>query len=368
MEVEFLVENIGRFIPLITKILPSHAQIPVTSNVLLKTTKKDFFVYATDLEFGIRVRVPAKIIKEGEITVPGRQFIEIVNSIPQGKVGLLQDKDKVVINFLGNNVSFQTIPAGEFPALFEEKGEKISGFDKKEFGEIFSKQIFAASQDETRPALTGILLSQKKGFFDLVATDGYRMSLLRKKGKRLFEQEKNIILPTKLIDEAILLKEEGGEVIMYENARGNQVLLEVGGVILAGRQIAGEFPDYEKVVPLDHRTRIRLEREEFLQALKVALVFAREGANIVRLKTEDKTIKIFSRSEGIGEGEAMLDVEQEGDNNEIAFNIKFLLDFLRNIEGERIVFEMSGPLEPAVFRQEKDPDFLHVIMPVRVQE
>lgn len=367
MKVEFLVENIDNLLPTLTKILPVHSQVPVLSNLLLEAKNDGFYISATNLELGIRIKIPAKIEEEGGTTVPGKQFIEAMGSFPKDKVSIVFEKGSVRLNCRDVKIIFQTIAREEFPTIFEHKGEKIYVFSENELSEIFSKLIFSVSQDESRPELTGILLSQKNREIDFVATDGFRLSLKRLKNKKILEAEERLILPAKLISEAISIRGQSGA-SMYIYKKANQVIFESENIILVGRLINGEFPNYERVIPKKGITTVSLDKEEFSQKIKLSSIFARESANIVKVKVEGGKVNISAKSSGLGEGEMFIEGEQEGEDNEIAFNIKFLTDFLRSIPEESLSMELSSPIEPALFKTEGDPDFLHIIMPVRVQE
>lgn len=367
MRVGFLIENTESFLPTLIKILPVHSQIPVLSNVLLEAESDGFYISATNLEIGVRIKIPAKIENVGAITVPGKQFIEALASLPKDKVLISLEKESLVLKCRDNKVVFQTIAREEFPNLFEQKGEKIHAFSEQELKDIFLKLVFAVSLDESRPELTGILLSQKEDRIDFVATDGFRLSLKRFKNKKILEGGENLILPARLISEAMSIKTDK-EITMYVYKKANQVLLEAEGVILVGRLINGEFPNYERVIPSESKTTVVADTEDFIQKIRLSSIFARDAANIVKIKIEDGKIKMYTRSSGVGEGEIELEGKQEGDDNEIAFNIKFLSDLLRNISGKTVSMELSSSVEPALFRTEEDRDFLHIIMPVRVQE
>lgn len=367
MKAEFLVENIEKFLPLLGKVLPAHSQIPVLSNILVEATDEGIFLYATDLELGVRIKVPAKIEEKGSTTIPGKQFIETLTSLPKGKIEISLEKEHLILKSQGNKILFNTIAREEFPGLFEEKGKKIGIFSQDDLRKIFLKLIFSVSLDEARPELTGILMSQKKTGIDFVATDGFRLSLKRQNEKTILEEGEGLILSSKLIQEAMSLKDEG-DTVFYVQEKGNQVLFETANTILVGRLISGDFPNYEKVIPSHNKTRVVADTDDFLQKIRLASIFARDSANIVRLKIEEGKIKIFAKSSGLGEGEASLEVEQDGDDNEIAFNVKFLLDFLKNADSKRVVMELNSPLEPSLFKLDGVKDFLHIIMPVRVQE
>ena len=365
MKVEFLIENIEKFLPLISRVIPVHSQVPVLSNILLEATKHGFYISATNLELGAKIKVPAKIEEEGATTVPGKPFLEALSSLPKDKALISQEKDSLKIKCRDNVITFQTIARDEFPNILEQKGEKVHTFSGKEIEEVFEKLTMAASMDDSRPELTGILISQKDGVIDFVATDGFRLSLKKIKKDKFLPEEESLIFPARLVIEAMTLP---GETSLYVYKKGNQVVLENEETLLVGRLINGEFPNYEKVIPTSFKTSITLDSQEFLQKLRLVSIFARDAANIVKISVSDSKVKMTARSSGVGEGEAVIEGVQEGEDNEIAFNIKFLMDLLRNIQEKTVVMELSSAVEPATFRIPEDPDFLHIIMPVRLQE
>src|SRR3989338_9360646 len=197
MKVEFLIENIEKFLPLVSK------KIPILSNILLEATKQGFYISVTNLEIGARIKIPAKIEEMGATTVPGRQFVETLSSLPKDKALLFLEKDALKIKCRGNNITFQTITRDEFPNVLDEKGEKKRTFSEEEMRSIFEKLIIAVSQDDSRPELTGILFSQRDGKTDFVATDGFRLSLKKMKKEKMLLGQESIILPARLILEAM---------------------------------------------------------------------------------------------------------------------------------------------------------------------
>lgn len=365
MKAGFLVENCERFLPALLKILPTHSQVPVLSNILIETTDEGMFLYATNLETGIRVNIPAKVEEKGSTTVPGKQFIEALSSLPKDRATIEIERDNLILTSRNNKISFQTIASNEFPTIFEEKGEKIHEFTEEELNSHFSGILFAASLDDARPELTGILVSPRDGATDFVATDGFRLSLKRVKGNGQLGSSQ-IILPAKLIGEVLSFKSK--KVVMYIYEKSKQVIFEVEDALLVGRLIAGTFPNYERVIPAESKTRITLDIEEFSQKLKLAGIFAKDSANIIKSTVADGKLTLEARAAGVGEGEVTLAGEQTGDSNEIAFNIKFLNDLVKNIKAKSIEMHVSSPVEPAKFTSEDDPEYTHIIMPVRVQD
>ncbi len=362
MKAEFLIENVEGYLPILSKILPIHSQIPVLANLLIEVNKEGMYISSTNLETGVRIHISAKVEEEGAVTVPGKQFIEALSSLPKDKVLLSQEKETLKLTCRDDAVSFQTISKEEFPGIYEEKGEKIADFTEEEMRKTFSSLIFAASLDESRPELTGVLLSQKEDGVDFVATDGFRLSMEKIINKKIIEED-FLILPSKVVADALSLKRP---ISVYVFKKANQVIFEAENIVLVSRLIAGNFPNYEKVIPKTSKTRISFDSVEFAQKLRLISIFARDTANIVKVKIKDGKIIMNAASAGVGEGEIEIEGKQEGDENEIAFNIKFLSDLLKNVEAKEISMQVSSPVEPALFKIAEDKNFLHVIMPVRV--
>lgn len=365
MKAECLVENLEKIVTTLAKALPSHPHVPILANILLEARLEGLFLSSTDLEFGVRIKIPGKITEVGSLTIPGKQFIDVLHSLPPDKVSFETDKDLLFVLCRGNKISFQTIPASEFPSIAEQKGNLQGEFSYPQFRSIFSPLVFSVSQDSARPQLTGILFKQAEGKVDVVSTDGFRLSLKRLDEGILTGEERTLILSSRLINEALSLKGEG-TIKMYIMENGNQAIFESDDTLLVGRLIEGEFPPYQKVLPQDSKTECVVGKEEFIQAVRLISVFAQD--NIVRLKVTAGEVFFFARTQGVGEGEIKIDCEKEGENNEIAFNFKFLLDFLKNTDSEKIIMRLNDKLAPGEFSSHKDPAYRHIIMPVRMQE
>lgn len=368
MIVNFLTNTLQNNISLLGKIVPAHSQIPVLSSILLDATGDMFTMSSTDLEFGVRIVIPAKIEKEGGVLVPGKQFIETLSLLSSGKVKLELVSDQVILTTDTSTFKFQVMPKDDFPRLFEDKGEKTSEYTQEEFSGIFSKLLYAVSQDEARPHLTGIYMVKNGEGVDYVATDGYRMSLKRVLSDRnAGKLEAGLIMSQRLISEG--LAQKGASALsLYVYPKGNQTILETEGCVLVGRMIEGTYPDYEKAIPKDSKTKIELKKSEFIEVLRSSSVFARENANIVHVHISLGKLTISVSSSSLGESKAVVEGIQTGDDNDIAFNIKFVLDFLKSVNGEKVTLQVNSSVEPALFTTEEDREYFHVIMPVRIQE
>lgn len=366
MRASLLTENLLEKAGVVGKVLPSHSQIPVLTSILLEVVKEGVRLSSTDLEFAITTTIPAKTEEEGGVLIPGRQFLEVVNTLGKEKIELYQEKDQVIIEGQAGTFKFQAVSKEEFPKMYEEKGRLVQSFTDEEFKKTFSKLVFAVSSDDGRAHLTGVYLGAKNEGLDLVATDGYRMSLVRKKMPVVALTE-GIIVSQRLIAEALALK-NAGKIDLYVLKKGNQVILETEETKLIGRLIEGAYPDYEKVIPQKTGSTIEVDREEFLKAARSISVFARENAQVVVLELGETALTLRVPATSIGEAKTTVEGIVGGEKNHIAFNIKFIVDLLRSLNEKKIKISITDPLEPCLFTTPEDPTFLHVIMPVRVEE
>jgi len=373
MKLHVLSENLQKKLPLINHAVSSKSQLPVLLNVLLETTPQGLKLSSTDLEIGIETVIPASIEEEGSTTIPAKVFSEVIAAIPNEKILLQTSGEKLTLTSSKTKSVFQTIPTDDFPKLYEEKGEVLSVIDSAILHKDFSKVVFAASLDTSRPALSGILVMKdeavEKGGFVLVSTDGYRLSLKHHVSdiRRNEEFEKPMIVPARVIRELLLLKDEEGDISMYISGKSNQIIFSQKDTSLVGRLIEAEFPTFEKIIPHDFGTQVTFDRGELQKAVKMSAIFARDSSNIVRLSLRNGKILVTAHTPSIGENSVEVEATLTGEENDIAFNSKYLLDFFSNVNEEVMVFEMTGPLNPGAFKIKDDPSFLHIIMPIRMQ-
>ena len=372
MKISLLQENLNSRLNLAQRFVSTKAQLPVLANFLLEAKEGQLFISATNLEIGISVRVPAKVEEEGSITVPARVLSELVSSLPKEKIELSTDNLILKISTPGHKTTINGMSAAEFPTFPKTAGNADLVFNSKTLNEISSQVPFASSIDEGRPALTGVLIVMDGKQLSFVATDGFRLSLKQIAGVSEGSQEEgSILIPSKVFQEAGKISsetgKEDGEVKLSLLRESNQVVFSWEDVVLSGRVIDGKFPPYEKILPKSQTTKAILDKEEFLKSIKIASIFARDSANILKLVIEEQRVKISANTPQMGENENVIEARIEGEKNEIAFNCRYLLEYLNNVAGDQVEIQLSGPLAPGTFRVVGDSSFLHVIMPVRIQ-
>ena len=204
----------------------------------------------------------------------------------------------------------------------------------------------------------------------MVATDGYRLSfkkhLFGKKGQQ--KEGVSMLVPSRVVRELILITKDTDEVKTYISKENNQIIFCQNDLTLVGRLIEADFPAYEKIIPPDFSTKTEFDKDALQKAVKACYVFARSSANIVKLSIRKEKIIAYVNTPSVGENTVEVEAKTIGEENEIAFNARYLLDLFSNIEEESMVFEMTGPLNPGVFKIAGDDSFLHLIMPIRVQQ
>lgn len=331
-------------------------------------------VSATDLEIGIITELPAKTEEVGSVTVPAKTFVELVGSIPSEKINLETTSEGLVLTGEKEETVFQTTPADEFPRLYEDRGKEALILKKETIGKDLAKIVFASSPDQERPALSGVLIKEDGEGFLLVATDGYRLSLkrhaLQSARKGGGEEGVSMLVPARIIRELLQMEKDTDveDISVYTSKEKNQIIFSQNEITLVGRLIESEFPNYEKIIPTDFSTKTVFNKEDLQKAIKAGYVFARQTAGIIKLAIEKNKIMVSANAPSVGKNLMEVEAKTTGEENEIAFNARYLLDFLANSSSELISFEMNGPLNPGVFREADDPSFIHLIMPIRVQE
>ena len=367
MKVTFLSDTLQNKISFLNHAVSSHGQLPILSNFLLEAKAGKLTISATDLEIAISSSIPVNVEEEGRITIPAKNFSDLFSNLVNQKITLRLDNGTLKLTGEKIKASFQTMPAEDFPNLYEEKGEEIMTVKKTEIEEYILRVVFAAAQDSSRPALSGVMLDKDKAEIVLVATDGYRLSLQRNAFKTTGELKEPLVIPARIIRELLFIKEEDALLKIFVAKTKNQILFTQGDTTLVGRLIEDTYPEYEKIIPTDFSTKTEVNKDELLNAIKICTVFARETANVIKLAVFKNKVVVSANSPSVGEDSVEIEAKTTGEENEIAFNAKYVLDILSAVSKEILVFEMTGPLNPGVFKIKDDNSFLHLIMPIRVQ-
>lgn len=361
MKVQILQEDLNKGLTTVGRVISGKGQLPVLGNVLIEAKKSGLVLSATNLEIGLRMEVGGKVIEEGAVTVPARNFGEFVGSL-MGSLDLNNEGEKLTIKSGSSRAVFVGIAASEFPAFAEATTRQAVKIGRKIVEQVAKEVSYAAAVDESRPVLTGVKFAVSGSELIVVATDGFRMS--RKIISKIQDLRFNgLILPARTIQELARLEGDAEMTVLEES---NQVVFEMGKIELVSRVLEGNFPDVDKIIPTGSKTKVTVDREELLKVVRAAAIFARENSNIVKFMVHSSSLIVSAKAGSVGENESEIEAEVEGEENEIAFNFKYVLDFLGSVEAERVVMEMNDNLAPGVWKAEGDESLVHLIMPVRV--
>ena len=369
MKLKVLQENLNEALLIASRFTSSKSQLPVLANLLISAKKNKITISSTNLEISSAVSMGAKIDEDGETTVPSRVLTEIITNLKPGTVSLTSEKEHLNIVSESFNSVISGLNPSDFPSIPQSLSEPKVDVDSRILTDCLSQVLFAVSSDETRPVLTGVLVIFKKSEIEFVSTDGFRLS---KKGIQAnagnLGSEK-LIIPKNALSELLRLLSGEDNVGFSFKTQENLVVFGVGNTILSSRVIEGEFPDFEKIIPKDFKIRVNLDKEEFERAVKLASVFAKDSANVVKINVKADSLELSAESSQSGRQASVVDAKIEGLEKEftIAFNYRFLEEYLKSVKGESVKFELSDANSPGVFLDPKDKDYLHLIMPVKLQ-
>ncbi len=376
MKATVLQENLARGLSIVSRAVSPRSTLPVLSNVLIATDEGRLRLSATNLELGITCWIAARIDEDGSITVPARTFADLVNALPADQVQLTLDAKTQTLHVKSgtSNNDIKGIDAQEFPPLPTPEMKDAVELKVADFKEMIHQVAFAASTDEARPVLMGVLMNVEKDTLTMAAADGFRLSVRKAQLSQPVAQPINVIIPARALTELARVASDGEQPIYMSIPKNRgQALFRVKDVEVVSQLIEGTFPDYQQVIPRSYKSRTLVSTAALLKACKQAEIFAREGSNVARLdikqangEMQPSEVEISAVSEETGKNETIVEATVDGSGILIAFNVKFLREALEVIKTPNVALEMSAPNAPGVIKPVGDDNFLHVIMPMHL--
>jgi DNA polymerase-3 subunit beta len=362
MKLQATQENLNRALGTVARVANSRGSLPILANILIQTSGNRLSIAATNLDIGITEFIGAKVSEEGSITVPARLMQDFVASLPSGVIDLKLNENKLHISTDKYNSVVNGIVADDFPVMPKiEDGKKwkIAGPALKKG---LQQVAFAASSDESRPVLTGVLLQAADGKLRMAATDSYRLAE-RQLGKS--KDEFQLLVPVTAMHDLLRIVSDFSEEVEITHD-DQQILFQVGDVELVARLIDGKYPPYEKLIPSEFAVTATLPRADLLNVTKVSSLFARESAGSVTLNVDEdaQELSIHSVASQLGENTATASAKTAGSGS-ITLNSRYLLDALNAISGDTVTFGFNGKLEATMLSEAGNSDYLHVIMPLK---
>ena len=342
--------------------------MPILTGIYLSASETKVELQATNYEIGISCTIDANVEEPGNIVLSGRYFQEIIRKLPGDKIEIASSLEDRTIKITSNQAQFNllSLPAEEFPVLSKPSSDTILTVKDNILRELIKKSVFACATDESKPIFTGGLLEVNQQNITMAATNTHRIAIKRDHIGHNTNTVK-MIIPAKILNELarVMVSDIPMDVTIYYQK--NQVSFAFDNVYILSRLIEGTFPDYNKVIPPNFATTIKLKTDDFMDAVERVSLLARDtDYNIIKLAFKSDCVIITSNNPDIGKASENVPAIVKGNEIEIAFNAKYVTDILKNITSEQLLFSLNTPLSPASIRPTDDATYNYIITPVRI--
>jgi DNA polymerase III subunit beta len=366
-------ELFGGKLALVSRGVSARSTIQLLGGILLEAGEEVVRLSATDMEVSIQTSSPARVEEGGRVVIPARIFNDVVRSLPKGELALVHDSSEGVVRLSAreNEYQIRAYAAEDFPRLpeFDEAG--AFGMSGEALVETVEKVSRSYSRDETRPVLTGILISFEESRVRMVTTDSYRLSIKETELATTFEGSREAIIPARAMQEVSRISSEEDRVEVVLSV--NQALFRIGDVLFGTRLIEGNFPEYKRLLPNAFEREISVSREDLIDTLRRVNLFAQRQTPPVpvSLAFSEGAVEVTVRNGEVGEARERLPATSEDDFN-ISFNPGYLLDGVSAVDSEKVLFKLNESLKPGLIVPDssaseagEESDFLYLIMPMR---
>jgi DNA polymerase-3 subunit beta len=346
----------------------TRSPIQTLAGVLLKVEDGHAALEATDMELGVRVGLETEEASEGQAVIPGRLLLDVVRSLPTDQLSLEYRSAQQDVEVVAGPSKFhlRTLPPEDFPKLPEAPPDGTMTVPAAAFVDTINRVARAASRDETRPHLTGVLVTASGQELRMVATDSYRLSVKETKLEQPLSGELEANVPARTLQELGRIASGATGDTIGVAALENQVVFTVDDVVLSSRLVEGRFPNYQQLLPESYEHELRVSREELLEVVRRVGLLAQKNAPL-RLRFSEGTLDVSAQTPDVGEASESLPIPFAGEPLEIGFNPEFFRDGLESAESEELVLKLISPLRPGLLHSgEEGSDFLYLVMPIRL--
>jgi len=331
---------------------------------LITCKKQEIELTTTDLDLSMKITAEAVVDSPGATTLPVKTLSSVIKELQPGDVEIsVDEKNNAVVTSGASYFKIIGMSADEFPPVPKPEAKFAFSIDQGTFKEMLRKTSYAASTDETRYVLNGVLLSFKEGKLSVVATDGRRLALIETEVEFPKDAQQEIVLPVKAVNELIRTLGSEGPLKIYPH--GNQAVFEFGKAQMSSKLVDGKFPDYKQVIPAQNEHRVTIEREGLFGALRRMSLFASDKSIGTKLVFNKNKLTISTSAPDVGDAREVLPIKYTGKELVIAFNPDFMMDPLKTLTNDEVFMEFTNDLGPAVFKC--DIPFLYVLMPIRLK-
>lgn len=336
--------------------------LPVLAGLRLELSGDHLVITGSDLDLTITVSLEVAGNDDGVAVVPAKLLSDVVRAVEPGAVDIAVENGDAQISAGRSQFSLRTIPADEYPQLPEVEGDGVT-LDATALAEALRQVVPAASSDDSRPILTGVLMAAEGEGLRLVATDSYRLSVRDLRGTQVFDGEQTILVPSRALTELTRLLTGDAGVELHLGER--DASFAVGTVRVTTRLIEGDFPNYRGLIPDSNPNKLTVDRSSLLEAVKRVRLLAQE-ATPIRMSMSQDGLELVAMTQDVGQAQETVDASYNGDDLTVAFNADYLSVGLDVAPGDEVTLETVDALKPALLRSVEHPEFLYLLMPVRV--
>jgi len=360
-------QTLSKALNTVSKAVTSRTTIPILKGILLEANSENTLTLtASDLDLSIEKRVDVSVEEEGSVVVSARLFSDIIRKLPNEEIQIEeQENNTIVIKCLASEFTIVGQPADEFPNIGELNLENKLSLEKDILKEMIKKTSFAASIDESKGIIVGVLIEMEEESLNMVALDGFRMAITREPMKN--NEKKKIIIAARILNEInkiISENDDSKEIFFILDEKKAVFLLDGTKIVL--RLLEGDFIKYSDILPKEHKSRVTVNRTELLNSIERASLLAKEGKNnLIKLSVFRDKIIITSRSEE-GNVKEEVFIEKVGDDLDIGFNSKYILDVLKAVNEESIAMEFNTSVSPCLIKPLEGQAFEYLVLPVRI--
>src|SRR3954467_14409557 len=345
----------------------TRSAIQTLAGVMIRADSGSVELQATDMELGIRVRVDTAPEREGAVVLPGRLLLDVVRSLPKDDLSLEHRAAEQDVEVVSGPSKFhlRTLPLDDFPKLPEAGDASTMHVPAGAFVETIARVARSASRDETRPHLTGVLVSASEQQLRMVATDSYRLSVKETALEEALSGSLEANVPARTLQELGRIAQASGAGSIDVSALENQVVFTVDDVVLSSRLVEGRFPNYQQLLPDSFEHELHVDRSELLDVVRRISLLAQKNAPL-RLRFSEGTLDVSAQTPDVGEASESLPIPFQGEQLEIGFNPDFFRDGLESAESDELLLKLISPLRPGLIQSGADGGFVYLVMPIRL--
>lgn len=363
-------ENIYNALNAVSKATAQRGIQPVLSNVLIDTIGGDKIkLSATDLDLYIEADITAEIKEAGSITLPAKKLTEIITRLPEKSIDFTLNTENNLMKIICGKTKFDLIgiSASEFPKTVVPESDESIEIKISELLKAVKETSYSSATYDTSNVLSGVYFEVGKNYLEMAATDGNRLSRTTKKLENTTGKEYTIVVPTRTLVEFTRILTGTQDETVKVVIKNSQISFKLEERILVSRLLEGQYPKYKQLIPTSCEKTVLANRELLTQALERTSTMVNERTSIVKFLFENLHLYLSADTPDLGDSSDVIEVEYEGDELNIAFNYKYILDAIKVIDTERVKIELNGSLSPAILKPDSEEDYLCLVMPVQIR-